>query len=133
MHYLRYNPLVKKWKEPTMTFLTVTTYMAHTWPQICSIGRNHNPVRPPCLNTGLVKGVTQRVPQVDQELLLLGCCGFLVALSIVFNTMFGHCGVLRLTASNYHIWYLQIFLACNYFTTDWKKRFIRVHDFEVHL
>lgn len=27
MYYLKSNPLVKKSKEPTMTWLTVTTYM----------------------------------------------------------------------------------------------------------
>jgi len=48
----------------TMTWLTVTEYLCHKWPLICSVCRNYNPVHS-WLITGLVTSITRRVPLVE--------------------------------------------------------------------
>ena len=56
----------------TMTWLTITEYLCHKWPRICSTCRRHFLVLSLLwLITGIVTGVTRSVSLVEQELLTL--------------------------------------------------------------
>ena len=69
-----------------MTWLTITEYMCHTWPRICSPSRKHLSFPHSWLITGFVTRVILRVPLVMQELLTL--CGVRFARSLVLCVMF---------------------------------------------
>jgi len=42
--WLSWSHHFDSFKVATMTWLTVTEYQCHKWPQICAVCRNHNPV-----------------------------------------------------------------------------------------
>jgi hypothetical protein len=51
-----------------MTWLTITVYLCHKWPRICSTWRKHLPVLSSWFITGFVTRLTRRVPLVKQKL-----------------------------------------------------------------
>jgi len=55
-------------KLAAMTQLTVTEYLCHKWPLICSACRNDNA---PFLIYDFVTRAARRLPPVEQELLVL--------------------------------------------------------------
>ena len=66
---LRWRHLFESFTVTTITWLTVTEYMCHIWPSICSVCHNHhNPVLSSFMTTGFVTRVTRGVPLVEQEL-----------------------------------------------------------------
>jgi len=103
-----------------MTWLTITEYMCHTWPRICSPSRKHLSFPHSWLITGFVTRVIRRVPLVMQELLTLWkiwvhswlfvvfvllCPFFLFRLVIVLSVF------LRFTESDYHFGIFKLFLS----------------------
>ena len=115
-----------------MAWLTVTEYMCHKWPRICSTCRKHFPVLSSFMTyNGFVTRVTWRVPLVEQKQLSLPeylssfpvFSGVLVTWSVVLCVLFvdrclsfrplsfGHCVV---CPSIYEfwlpLWYIQTLL-----------------------
>jgi hypothetical protein len=46
--------------RPTMTWLNVTEYLCHKCPLICSVCRNHNPVRVYTMGATAVQNIAER-------------------------------------------------------------------------
>ena len=67
---LRWNHHLERFTVATMTWLTVTEYLCHKWPHICSVCRNQNPVLSSFMTYHIcVKRVTRWDSHVEREML----------------------------------------------------------------